>query len=58
LEDNGDGEMDWFIEIDTLDELLAVCQAAGADASYEIVVNGIRWPGDMPGIEIYDYYRE
>lgn len=43
----------WVLEIDTLEDLLALKQAAG----YELVLTD-EYASGLPEIEIYDNYRE
>lgn len=45
----------WFIEIDTLDELMAF--TAHHNGSVVVETDCYDWPG-QPSIEIYDDYRE
>lgn len=43
----------WFVEIDTLDALVAFAKEHG-----QLVLAHEDWPTDGPSIEIYDGYRE
>lgn len=55
-EDFDSNEGGWFTEINTLDELISFIEKYGEEYSKEIVMTAE--DDKMPGIEIYDYWRE
>lgn len=55
LETVGDGWPRWYIELHTLEELVAFKDLVGTEL---IIKDAAYHSGEMPCIEIYDDYRE